>query len=95
MFVGRIVTVVMDCSAPGRAAAARIAGELTDAGATVISLDLSPERDDGYDLTDWLAAHSDAGDALMRTFAEVVRTGPWKPAHGLHVERVTRRSHSD
>ena len=47
----REVTVVMDCDEPGRAAAARVRdglSPLTD----VRVLDLAPDRNDGYDLTD-------------------------------------------
>jgi hypothetical protein len=45
----------MDCDRVGRAAAERIAGDLDAAGATARVIDLRPGRDDGYDLTDWLA----------------------------------------
>lgn len=55
LLTGRHVTIVMDCDPPGRAAAARIAGDLRHVG-TVEILDLAPARTDGYDLTDWLLA---------------------------------------
>lgn len=45
----------MDCDRAGRIAADRIAGDLQAAGAIAHMVDLAPGRDDGYDLTDWLA----------------------------------------
>jgi hypothetical protein len=50
---GRNITIVMDCDAAGRAAAERIAQDLSRVAAIEI-VDLAPDRDDGYDLTDWL-----------------------------------------
>ena len=50
---GRAVTVLMDSDQPGRDAAQRIATDLR-AVATVRVVDLAPDRDDGYDLTNWL-----------------------------------------
>ncbi len=52
LLAGRSVTVVMDADSAGRAAAIRIRDALIDASVRVS--DLAPERDDGYDLTDWL-----------------------------------------
>ncbi|MGH2873917.1 MAG: toprim domain-containing protein [Solirubrobacteraceae bacterium] len=49
---GRRVTIVMDCDAPGRAAANRIAASLRQAAAGVEIVDLAPGRSDGYDLSD-------------------------------------------
>jgi len=51
---GRQVTVVMDCDEQGRTAAAAIADELSLASEAQI-LDLAPDRNDGFDLTDRLA----------------------------------------
>lgn len=50
------VSVCMDCDAEGRAAAARIADDLTAAGITCKVVDLAPERSDGFDVTDALLA---------------------------------------
>jgi hypothetical protein len=50
---GRQVTVVMDCDGRGRAAAARIRNDLSSVS-DVCVLDIAPDRNDGYDLTDWL-----------------------------------------
>ncbi len=53
LLCGRQVTVVMDCDEQGRAAAAAIEHDLS-AVCEVRVLDLAPDRNDGYDLTDWL-----------------------------------------
>jgi DNA primase len=50
---GRRVAVVMDCDEEGRAAAATITRDLSPRSSARI-LDLAPDRDDGYDLTDRL-----------------------------------------
>ena len=50
---GRHITIDMDCDLAGRQAAERIARDLFRVATTQI-LDLAPDRDDGYDLTDWL-----------------------------------------
>lgn len=55
-FAGRQTVIVMDCDPQGRASARRIAQDLNvKAHATIV--DLAPDRDDGYDLTDWLATN--------------------------------------
>ena len=60
LFTGCDVTIVMDADPEGRRAAERIADDLRGhADATV--LDLTPERNDGYDLTDWLRENPRAG----------------------------------
>jgi DNA primase len=52
-FAGRHVAIVMDADHQGRAAARRIADDLAPQANTTI-FDIGPERDDGYDLTDWI-----------------------------------------
>jgi hypothetical protein len=47
----------MDADGPGRDLAERIAGDLDDVVDELLPIDLAPERDDGYDLTDWLLEH--------------------------------------
>jgi hypothetical protein len=53
LLAGRKVTVAMDCDEQGRAAAAAIASDLTSVSVVHV-LDLAPNRNDGYDMTDWL-----------------------------------------
>jgi hypothetical protein len=49
--------VVMDCDRAGRQAAVQIAGNLKSAGVHGSIIELARDRDDGYDLTDWLSDH--------------------------------------
>lgn len=53
LLAGREVTIAMDCDPAGRAAALRIAQDLAGVASARI-LDLAPQRDDGFDVTDWL-----------------------------------------
>ena len=62
-FAGREVAVVMDCDPQGRAVSVRIAGALADV-ADVRTVDLAPDRDDGYDLTDWILDGAPNGETL-------------------------------
>ena len=62
MLAGRHVSVVMDCDRAGRDAAQRIAGDVHAAGAVARVIDIAPGREDGYDLTDWLADHRHVPD---------------------------------
>jgi DNA primase len=57
LLTGRRVTVVSDADAPGRALATRIARNLYSVVSELVAVDLAPEREDGYDLTDWLLEH--------------------------------------
>jgi hypothetical protein len=63
LLAGREVTVVMDCDEQGRAAAAAIASDLSSVS-DVRVIDLAPERNDGYDLTDWLLDSEPSDGAL-------------------------------
>jgi hypothetical protein len=54
LLVDRYVSIVFDCDRAGRDAATRIAGDLKAAGVRGSIVDLSPDRHDGYDVTDWL-----------------------------------------
>ena len=63
------VMVVADCDTPGRKHAHQVAESLTNEGVKVKVIDLAPERDDGYDLFDFVAelgANGDAIDALRK-----------------------------
>ncbi len=63
---GRDATIVMDCDPQGRTAATAIAADLQGI-ATARLLDLAPDRNDGYDLTDWLLSRP--GDIDNRVLA--------------------------
>jgi hypothetical protein len=69
----REVTVVMDCDEQGRIAAAAIQSHLSS-HSVVRVLDLAPDRNDGYDVTDWLVQRQRstavAIDELIATTAE-------------------------
>ena len=64
-FAGRRVLVALDCDPPGRRCAHHVAQDLTGHATQVAVLDLAPDRANGYDLTDWLIDHPDAGDTLL------------------------------
>ena len=53
LFVGRAVTIITDADRQGRRLASAVAADLAGTTETTV-LDLAPERNDGYDLTDWL-----------------------------------------
>ena len=63
LLAGREVTVIMDCDEQGRAAAAAIESDLSSLGVVRV-LDLAPDRNDGYDLTDWLLERKQSQVAL-------------------------------
>jgi len=52
LLASRRVTIVMDCDKPGRRAASEIAASLDRSAKAVEIVDLWPDHDDGYDLTD-------------------------------------------
>jgi hypothetical protein len=65
-FAGRRVVIALDCDAPGRGAAKRIASDLAEQAAGVRVLDLDPSRDDGHDFGDLLLEAAEHGaDGLL------------------------------
>jgi DNA primase len=66
LLVGRHVSVVLDCDPAGRQAAGRIAGDLKAAGVRGSIIDLARDRQDGYDLTDWLDARANLAASDLR-----------------------------
>lgn len=72
---GREVKVVMDCDQQGREAAAAIGRDLSSLS-DVRVLDLAPDRNDGYDLTDWLLdeERSEVGVAMSETIPIIGET---------------------
>ena len=73
LLAGREVTVVMDCDEHGREAAARVSNDLSTVS-DVRVLDLAPDRNDGYDLTDWLLEIR-SSDVAMTISDAIARTG--------------------
>ena len=63
LLAGREVTVIMDCDEQGRTAAATIESDLSCVSVVRV-LDLAPDRDDGYDLADWLEERTQLQVAL-------------------------------
>lgn len=72
---GRRIVVMTDCDGPGRAAAARAVERLAPV-AWVRSVDLAPQRDDGFDLGDLLLAQREKGglDVLSRRLKALLET---------------------
>lgn len=62
---GRSVTVIFDCDAPGRAAASLVSERLRQASVDTRTVDLAPERQDGFDVTDALRRPGVALDLLQ------------------------------
>jgi hypothetical protein len=52
--IGRDITIIVHSDPQGRAAGARWATDLKTVAAGLVIVDLAPERNDGYDLSDWL-----------------------------------------
>ena len=67
LLAGKRVTIVMDCDTPGRRAAKEIAASLHATARAVEIVDLSPDRHDGYDLTDRILERRRAGSGLRVT----------------------------
>lgn len=65
LLAGRQITIVMDADAQGRAMATRIAQDLAGR-ATPRIVDIAPDRDDGYDLTDWLMNNGSSALEALR-----------------------------
>ncbi len=81
------VTVMVDSDAPGRKRGRKIAEALSGKAASVKVLDLAPDREDGFDVSDWAAGKDpiDAGEELsvlvdrLRDWApETEKSGPSK-----------------
>lgn len=67
LLAGRQITIIMDADPQGRALAAQIARDLDDHADRVI-VDLAPDRNDGYDLTDWLQENPSATQISVAEF---------------------------
>ena len=91
LLTGRHVTVVMDCDAPGRRAADEIAKSLQAATIPTDVIDLWPDRDDGYDLTDRILERrrTRTDRRAARTIASLLRSVP-----PFHANRTRARARS-
>ena len=80
LLAGRFVTVLMSAHPAGRAAAQRMAEDLENVAAAVAVADFAPHREDGYELNEWLADHSDLSDVALRHLLaptpDALTTGP-------------------
>jgi hypothetical protein len=72
LFDEHSVTIAFDADPEGRTAAIDIADNLREYAARVDIVDLAPDRDDGYDLTDWLITRREQG---YRLFEQLHRRG--------------------
>jgi DNA primase len=63
-FRGRVCVVCFDCDQPGRTAARKVAGSLIEEAREVRVVDLAPERDDGFDLSDFVLGGGTVRDLL-------------------------------
>ena len=73
------VHVVFDCDASGRKAAGEVGVSLLELGVDVRVVDLAPERDDGYDLTDYLKAQGAGALRELMAADELYSTEPPGP----------------
>jgi putative DNA primase/helicase len=82
LLAGKRITIVMDCDAPGRRAAHEIATSLAPMAGTVDLIDLWPDREDGYDLTDRILERrrSRPGPNTPRTLGSLLLPNPYRDA---------------
>lgn len=91
-FSGRAVVVIYDSDEAGRRGAERVASVLRTVARSVTVVDLAPERDDGYDLTDWLR-DGRTTDELKSRIREARRREPRpKPRLSLRQPGATNRA---
>jgi len=79
-FQGHSVTIAMDADPAGRHAARTITHDLTHRGIPSHTIDVAPHRNDGYDLSDWLADHP--GPVTLALLHEL--TSSLRPSPQLH-----------
>lgn len=78
-FQGHNVTIAMDADPAGRHAARTIARDLTNLGIPSHTIDVAPRRNDGYDLSDWLADHP--GPVTVALLRELTSPDPSPQLH--------------
>jgi DNA primase len=85
------VTIIMDCDAPGRQAAAAIAASLQATAQAVEIADLWPDRRDGYDLTDRILERKRAAHGHRLTSAAIALLLRPNPTHHPSTTRARAR----
>ena len=78
---GKHVKIVMDCDAAGRRAAEQIHASLRAAAVTSEIVDLWPDRDDGYDLTDRIVKRKRQRPGRLSAPAVASLLAPVPPVH--------------
>lgn len=77
--------IVADSDTPGRETAEKVAGQLKQAGVPVKVIDLAPQRDDGYDVSDFILEHGDAARAELAQVANGAKVWTGKKPPRLSV----------
>jgi Toprim-like len=97
---GRVM-LAFDCDQAGRSGAQRVAESLASAGVDARILDIDPQRNDGYDLSDFLAAARTSGERdearrILLRCAEAVPeiSFPRDPRKRAGPERNSRLNHA-
>jgi hypothetical protein len=87
---GRHVKIVMDCDAAGRRAANQIHASLRAAAISSEIVDLWPDRDDGYDLTDRIVERRRQRLGRLTAAAVASLLAPVPPVHRIRVRTRAR-----
>ena len=84
-FKDRRVVILPDADVPGRAHAQKVAAALYNTAASVRVVDLAPDRNDGYDVSDWLK-HDAVGAKLFKAIEVATE---WTPSADQPVATAT------
>ena len=71
-FKSKVIYIIFDCDKAGRDGAKKIAQELVHVAKEIRVIDLDPERQDGYDLTDWFVTDGKSKEELLK----LIKTSP-------------------
>ena len=71
-FKSKVVYIIFDCDVAGRQGAEKIAQELSQVAREIKIIDLDPERQDGYDLTNWFVTDEKSKEELLK----LIKTSP-------------------
>jgi Toprim domain-containing protein len=97
LLAGRQITIVMDSDTPGRRAAGEIATALRAASIETEIVDLWPDRNDGYDLTDRILERRRPRPAVSaaRTIGSLLRPVPHRHPNTTRARAAEPRRHHD